>query len=578
MSSGSSGKLAQTTFETTPDDELAVVDVYESGSGGVENSFQDEYHSSDNDENQFSDIADSIAGAASDALGALSDVMGMASDALNQANALNNILNGLKNGNLGALNALTGGGSSALKGLSDLLRGVNSAVNTATAIGNSVNNTVNSFNNNPLINTVSTNRPLANQIQDALRLAGTIKSNSNSLSNSFGSAAKILGGDKSSTNSVYKGVVVRPQTLETPSSVDNKIALVNKDAALDKIKNINPEIAVCINDLPDTTQDALLRGFSDETINTGLIVENDNNVSRVTGQASSQVVTALSGIVDSFSKDNKKTTVQDPDALAIVISGTAHLASKAGIKNSFVNMTKDIDNKDIIIKASKPLTLRAISEGDIELIVELTRSKAAKELNSFSTDLIPQLTKNVKRSQDKSQQDFAPYYKDIKRAFTTINPHWDTYTTLTGKMLVNGCCISFNDFICDLIEACLNENNNQALNKTNRQTVKNYKLNKNVVTKLNPELVHDSFNDEVQKEVEKLNRDTYTAIFGDTTMIIPPPDVPDPTVEQPELQEPQEPTDFTNEPFLLIASVFLDNSVEAEMQKHFPFLNQRLSI
>jgi hypothetical protein len=145
-------------------------------------------------------------------------------------------------------------------------------------------------------------------------------------------------------------------------------------------------------------------------------------------------------------------------------------------------------------------------------------------------------------------------------------------------MLVNGCCISFNDFICDLIEACLNENNNQALNKTNRQTVKNYKLNKNVVTKLNPELVHDSFNDEVQKEVEKLNRDTYTAIFGDTTMIVPPPDVPDPTVEQPELQEPQDPTDFTNEPFLLIASVFLDNSVEAEMQKHFPFLNQRLSI
>ncbi len=566
MSSGSSGKLAQTTFETTPDDELAVVDVYESGSGGVENSFQDEYHSSDNDENQFSDIADSIAGAANDALGALSDVMGMASDALNQANALNNILNGLKNGNLGALSSLTAGGSSALKGLSDLLRNANNIINTGKNI------------KNDLFNTLGSNKPLATQIQEALRLAGTINSNANTISQSISNASKVLGGDKSSTNSVYKGTVVRAQTLENPTKIDNKISIADKEKALDKVKNINPEIAVCINDLPVATQDALLRGFNDSTINTGLIVENNNEVSRISSQASSEVVTALASIIDSFSSDNKKTTVQDPDAISVLISGTTHLASKAGIKNSFVNMTKDIDNKEVIIKAAKPLTLRAASEGDVTLIIELTRSKAAKELNSFSPDLIPQITKNIKRDQDKSQQDFAPLYKDIKRAFKTINPLWDTYTCLNGKTLVNGCCISFNDFLCDLIEACLNENNNKALTNSNRQSAKNYTLNKNVVTKLNPELVTDSFSDEVLTEVNKLNRDTYTAIFGDTTMLIPPPDVVDPTIQEPTEEPVLEELTFENEPFLLIASVFIDNSVEAEMQKHFPFLSQRLSI
>jgi hypothetical protein len=82
----------------------------------------------------------------------------------------------------------------------------------------------------------------------------------------------------------------------------------------------------------------------------------------------------------------------------------------------------------------------------------------------------------------------------------------------------------------------------------------------------------------VHSEYLKRNHQDLGGSGQNGSILNPPPDVPDPTVEQPELQEPQEPTDFTNEPFLLIASVFLDNSVEAEMQKHFPFLNQRLSI
>lgn len=576
MSSGSSGKLAQTTFETKPDDELAVVDVYESGSGGVENSFQDEYHSSDSDENQFADIAASAAGAGSDIMDAISSAMDQAAGALNLANNLNSVLNGLKNGNLGALSALTGGGSPALKGLLDLMRKANGVVNTVNNAQNSINRLTGDVNN--IINSLGSNKPLATQLQEAARLAGTIKTNSNNLSSSMNRASNVLGGDKSSVNSIQNGTVVRAQTLENPSSYDNKTSLANKEKALDKVKSINPEIAVCINDLPANTQDALLRGFSDEAINSGMVVQNGSVISKLSPQASQDVIVPLTGIINSFNKEGSISVAQDPDALAVLISGTTHLSSKAGIKNTFTTMTKNIDNKDVIVKAAKPLAIRAINEGDVDIIIELSQSKAAKELNSFSTDLIPQLTKNIKRTQDKSQQDFAPHYKSIKRAFTVINPRWDTYTSINGKTLVNGCCISFNDFICDLIEACINENNNTLINDKNRQSVKNFELKSNTIVKLNPDLVQDDFTDQVQREVEKLNRDTYEKIFGETTMIIEPPDTPDPTVETPVEPIEPEPLDFTNEPFLLIASVFIDNSVEAEMQKHFPYLSKRFGI
>ena len=177
---GASGKLAKTTFETKPDNKLAVVDVYENGGGGIENSFQEAYHKANAAFDDFASLGKSALGSSNSLI-----------DSLNkQVSNINGILNGIKSGNLNSLFSLTGGTSTGLKQLSDLVRG---GVNTVNGITRGVNNLTNLGNNlkgglntKGFLNRLANNIPLGRQIQDLIRDTGRIKQAGDSLESSMG--------------------------------------------------------------------------------------------------------------------------------------------------------------------------------------------------------------------------------------------------------------------------------------------------------------------------------------------------------------------------------------------------------
>ena len=570
MATGTSGKLAQTTFETTPDDKLAAVDVYESESSGVENSFQDTYHQANSGLDDFASLGQS-------ALGSIGNLM---NGVKGEINAINSVLNGIMSGNLGSLTALTGGASSGLKGLTDLIRTATNTVsnitNTVNVISNLGNSLKGGLNNNNLLNRLTNNIPLAREIQNTIRMAGTINSYANSLEGSISRASTILGGDRSSTNTIYYGTVNKASTLMTPPMSDTNVSNTQQQLSLEKIKDINHDIASSVASLPQATQNALLRGFSDEALNAGLIVKNNSGVTRLSPQVSLEVIRPINNIIANFSGNDENTIVsQDPSAIAAIISGTTNIANKAGLKNTFTTMTASITNKNIVVAAAKPLVVRAIQEGDLDTIIDLSKSQAKTDIKRFAPDLIEQLNYNVLRPQDKTQQDFTPYYKEVKQAFERIDNEWDTYTTLNGKKLVNGCSIAYNSFLCDLIESCLNENNNPLINSQNRQNVNATNLQDSALSAVQTTFIKDSFSDELEREVDKINRDSYENANANGETLLTPPDTIDPTIPKPTEPVVEPILDFSNEPFLLLSSVFIDNSVEAEIEKHFPFLYVR---
>ena len=575
---GASGKLAKTTFETKPDNNLAVVDVYESGGGGIENSFQEAYHKANAAFDDFASLGKSALGSSNSLI-----------DSLNkQVSNINGILNGIKSGNLNSLFNLTGGTSTGLKQLSDLVRG---GVNTVNGITRGVNNLTNLGNNlkgglntKGFLNRLANNIPLGRQIQDLIRDTGRIKQAGDSLESSMGRASNMLGGDRSSMNTVVNGMRKPATQIENPGRFDKQVTTQDTANMIQRFADISPDIGSALAGLPQATKEALTRGFSDESLNKGLIVTDKNKVTRIGPEVSPDVVKPINQIVDSFTgRSPTQSQTQDPGAIAGLISGVTNLAAKSGIKDTFTTITKSITNKEIISQAAKPLAIRAIEEGDMDTVIDLSKSKASGDLKSFAPNMVESICYNTLRPEGMSQQQFAPYYQEVKSAFTAIDPNWSTYASGSGNKLINGAVICSNAFVCDIIEAMLNELNNPKLTPKNRQDVQSVILSPEQLTNTDVEPPVDTFAAELEKEVDALNKDSFKEAFENGDTIITPPEDPKPGEEgegtdptTPEVPDPEPvPMTFHDEPFLLLASVFVDNSVQSEIEKHFPELNQR---
>lgn len=571
MATGSSKKLAPTTFQTKPDNDLAVVDVYENSGGGIENSFQEAYHKVNETFDDFASLGKSAIGKS-----------GSFIDSLNkQTSNFNNILNGIKSGNLNSLFNLTGGTSTGLKQLADLVRGARSnitgltrTVNNIATLGNSLKGGVNNKN---FLNRVMNNIPLGRQINDIIQETGRIKQDKASLENSMGRASTILGGDRSSMNTIVNGTRNNAVNVQTPGIFDKAVTTQDTANMINRFAAISPTIGSAIAELPAATQAALTRGFSDDNLNKGLIVTDTGKVSRIGTDVSPEVVNPINKIIDSFTgRPSTEAKTQDPGAIAGLISGVSNIASKAGIKDTFTTLTKNITNKEIVAAAAKPLAIRAIEEGDLDTIIDLSKSRASTDLKSFAPTMVESVCLKVLRPEGMSQQQFAPYYETVKEAFEAIDSQWAVYVCGDGFKLVNGAVICSNAFICDIIEALLNERNNKQINPENRQDVNSPILSSEQLTETDIEPPMDSFAADLEKEVDALNKDSYNQFLedGDTIIVIPETPTPEPENPDPE-PDPKPVLDYTNEPFLLLASVFIDNSVHSEIEKHFPELNQR---
>lgn len=577
MSQGSSGKLADTTFNTSPDDKLAVIDVYENESAGVENSFQDEYHKGDS--------GDSLPDTGQSPLDSITDGFKQGNDLLDsvkdKANDFNKVLDGLKNGNLDSLNSLTGNSFSGIKQISDAVnqatRAANtvvgqatSAINAVTSIGNTLKSGLNAKS---VLNRLANNNSLVKQVKDVIRKVGTIDSNIASLESSMGRASKLLGGDKSSQNTAIYGTRNKARDLEVPKPYDLPVSAAQTKVLVDKLKNINPTVGSAISELPPATQAALVRGFNSE-VNKGLIVGDSKKAMQLSPEASKAVIVPLQKIIGTFTPETtQKTVVQDTHAVATLISGVSHIASKAGFKDTFSQITKNVTNKNVILSAAKPLITRAVDEGDMDTIVDLSKSSVYKEIKKVAPDIVRKTCYGAARPEGLGQQGFSSYYKKIKTAFDKIEPDWSTYRLSPTSTLINGACVSSNAFICDLIEATLNERKNSKLTGSNGQNV-NDVLNGITSLGTSEDSIHDNtFTDSIENAVDQLNKEAFQK-FQETGkgIIALPKDKEVPPTD--EVEVPHVLT-YDHEKFLLLASVFIDNSVPSEIERHFPFLHLR---
>lgn len=286
----------------------------------------------------------------------------------------------------------------------------------------------------------------------------------------------------------------------------------------------------------------------------------------------------LNDIISSFTgRPAAQAQTQDPAAIAALVSGVTNVASAAGIKGVFSTMTEGITNKDIVVSAAKPLMMRAIETGDLDTLIDVSKSKASSEIKRFAPDVIASTCYNVQRPEGMSQQEFSSHYEEVKTAFNAIDPDWMNYKGSLGNNLLNGYCLCSNAFICDIIEAAINERKNPGITKATRQIANNKSQSGDKLTATEePSYDGNEFVAEMERAVDFVNQENLEKMVAEGKTVIQIPPVVPPLEPQPEPEA--APIDLSNEKFMLLASLYVDCSFYSEMEKHFPHLHERFKL
>ena len=588
----STGKLTATVFMAGPEDKLGVVDVYEKASDSIVNSYQEQFHN----------VMDSLDGFLSGVSGFSKGLKGGLDFINSNLNAINGAINsayGMVNGvigkvmsagmgALGSINGIIGSAQRAVSSTMGILNGIaqfpgrtisgilgaggqlaNGFLGTATRIDNLFNPNID-FRGVVAIGRVSDrlsgglnnryrNRTVTNQstsLQDTLAASIVNYGSLNPLANNLSSAINndldvILGGDRGAITSITRPAIDRVGTLAEPSRYDKNNGTLTPSRLIDNITN--NDLSSAVRDLTPEAQDILVRGLTEEKIFANNKVTVAGNAGTISPQVSEQNKEAIANIINTITGGNYEVKSKTDGADCTVIAGAVHLASKAGFPKPFETIAKH-KSPELMIEIAKPLLRRAVEEGDFEMIRDIATTAVSKEIPVIVPNLIKEIKVRLKKPDNLSQQEYARFYKVVKGIFANINPTWTRYSS--GKInAIDATGIALNPFFADLLEAQMNEMKNPELNLGNLQVA--YPL------------------DGLDNPTKLLNEiglpDPIITTDESGNEVIIPPD----RYVKPEVLK-IDPKNYKDEAFMLLGKVFLNNTVDSEIKKHFPYFYETM--
>lgn len=559
----STGKLTQTTFISGPRDELAPIDVYEQNNTGIQNN----YH------NQFHDIADTLDHFLSQFGNKLKQGTDLINNNLNLlqnlSNQLNNGLNiknplgsldGFKNNPIGTLKGILGGSNPTIDKILNTAEHASHVFKEAERSIESIKRTSESLKSG--LNGLKNDKPLSlhEKIEENIKNYGSLNPNSNNISESINHDLEdMFGGDKTVITNLLEPNLNRVDSLNKPTTIDKKIDPIDKEQFLENIKD--PDLLNHILDLSDNAQDLLINQIEKDSFFNHQSIAVNGETNTISHEVSLQNKEAIGKILNTLTNSNYEVKNKDTGKEANLVSGITHIASKAGFPNVFENLSKKYD-KDIMRKAAKPLLLRASEEGDFEIIKDIANTEIKKDIKTIVPNIIENIITDIKKPHNLSQQEYSNYYKSVKDTFNKIDPQWDK-KDICNVEVINCCCISKNKFFCDLLEAQLNELLHPDNNLSNKQVISPMS-GINDSTKLLNEI------DKKEPKVEQRKvTDEYGIEYYEEYTVEPKPYIAKEILKI-------DPNDYNTEKYLLLGKVFIDHTVDREIQKHFPFFYNTL--
>lgn len=548
------GKLAKTTYEAGPEDSLIVKDVYTSSSSAVVNSYQDSADStlssiidkipSLNLGNLLSKIAQAISNAknsdsnSSSGAGTTGTGSAIGSTSLSATSTVSGISGGVSN--LASVSKISG--DTSLSGLGD----TRSSISSAYASMGGLSKTVSS------VNEVSTSAGIQSSISGDLdgKLGGD--------TSNLASTADYLLNQGSSTKT--------SQSTSSYSDFDSRVGTQDLDTLTKSLSNGDMDIFSSISDLPDSAQTYLNGGLTSTQINSNVVAQIGDALTELSPELSSEAATPIANIINSITGDKYDITITNRGSSAALISAVTYLGTQMNMPNVFQTIAENVEDKAVLVEAARPLVQRAVENGDMKIIEALAETKIASDLKVIAPGVIYLLIGNMVKPVELAQQEYSKFYQAIRESFDAIDPQWSIYKRGSDTAVKAG-IIGNNLFVADLIRSQMNELMHPSSYIGNLQRI--YSETNDVDT----DIVHalaalvnstESLTNNSSVDLSNITVEDYD--YTDAGDAVNPASDSITTGTGASAKT----VSFSNEPFLLLSAMYLQDSVAECLQRDFP--------
>ena len=508
-------QLAKTTYKAGPEDSLAVKDVYKDTSDAVLNSYQEVFSSLGNIDKLTSSL------------------QGQLQNALSQALSNIKLPNGL--GNLSQLQSAKVGGLGNLSSLGSSAQLRNALQNSFASMG-SISSAVSSINS-----VISQTNSTAGGLQSAIT----------------GGLNQLLGGNISALRQLATTVT------KMPSSFSQIARRVNAElTSLERSLGINKPTDRNIRDSLSQMPDSVSRQFR----NTKLPEITRVNTAGSTSTIQTQNPESIKPIVEMINQvfqhesDNGTIEVQRPGQRAELIASVTHLANSQGMSRAFNHIANIVKDPEVLEMAGSAIVRQALVDRDYKAIDSVCDTDAVKTLKKHIPDVVPLAASSVQYEKTLAEQEWSKRYLSQKQTFGKIDPNWNIYSR-NGKGICNAAVLGSNFAICDYIRASINELMSPLGYKANIQRVYSGSNQSTSVIDEIADLANKTITDNPKPPV--VSEDTLVKYSLEKMTI---------ELDKGKLAE----FDFSLEPFMLLAPMYAEDSVDECLKRDWPEWYQSL--
>lgn len=372
-----------------------------------------------------------------------------------------------------------------------------------------------------------------------------------------GQLGSMLGGDMSSVGRIARSLLASTasnlaSSMLSRAGLDTSlVSNLNLDSMVRNLSRGNFDTLSRLRDMPDTVKPSL--NFGSRVIKKPATVTIGDTVRQIADQ-NPDTIKPIADLINSITDGSNHYTVTTSAADAALVASVVHAAENAGIPRSFNTFAESIKDRDTMLSAATPLARHAAQTGNLSTLDSIADTDVASSIKQVVPDVVRMMTSTMQAPKGMPAQDYARHYTAAKETFEKIDPSWTEYKRKDSSA-VNAAQIGSNYSFCDLIRAQMNELMSPEGYKSNKQRVGSSSSADSQVDKALSEVIYSSTTDGPNKPV---------AVDPNSSMLY--------RKEEMSIgaKGSEKTYDFTVEPYMLLAPMYTEDSVDACLKRDWP--------
>lgn len=213
---------------------------------------------------------------------------------------------------------------------------------------------------------------------------------------------------------------------------------------LESLTNGDSDLLSSISDLAAPLSDSLSQigqGFDDISV-----IENGVVVGSIAPGFDLKSVRGINDVVTKLSDGNYNGIINHAGGLSNLVSNVCNVGSRIGIPNVFSNITKGINDIELMTKSLTNIVPNIIKTANIPLLNDIARTPLASVVKRIAPNVISNTIANITKPINMAVSDIGKFYSQARSTFSKIDADWNKVSFGANKIL-NATVVSQNPFM-----------------------------------------------------------------------------------------------------------------------------------